>query len=152
MSYELQAVLAKTETLRASALAYQNAHVVVLAQDLAMIPLTDELFEEIGGNGQRDQFYKFSPELECWINRISQDSPVAYVEAEYFGGVGCQNALVLINGTRTFGPLHADDAINQALSHLGISVKETAIDGFSTVGLDKHRATGDWVQGRKQQM
>ena len=83
-----------------------------------MIPLTDDLHEELGGNGERDHFYRFSPELERWMEHVSLDSPVAYVEAEYFGGVGCQNAVAWSKGSRVLGPLHVGSAINETLRFL----------------------------------
>lgn len=111
-----------------------------------MIPLTDELYEEIGGDGEPDTFYKFSPQLEEWASLMSQHAPVAYVEAEYFGGVGGQNAIAWSKGGRILGPLHDENAINQALKILGVSSAGIAGDEFDAVGLGKHRDTASWLQ------
>lgn len=113
-----------------------------------MIPFTDDLFEEVGGDGERDHFYKYSPELELWMQRVSLESPIAYVEAEYFGGVGCQNSVVWVNGALALGPVHAENAINQALKILGVrSIDEH--DEFDALGLGKHRGTESWLQKRE---
>ncbi len=109
-----------------------------------MIPMTNELFEEIGGDGEVDTFYKFSPAVEDWAKRLSQDSPIAYVEAEYFGGVGGQSSVAWARGLRVLEPIHAADAINQALKILGVSVAGFAGDEFDAVGLGKHRETESW--------
>ena len=110
-----------------------------------MIPVTEELHEALGGEGERDSFYRFSSELETWMQRVSLDSPVAYAEAEYFGGVGCQNAVAWSNGERVLEPVHADNAINQVLKLLGVSASGIAGDEFEALGLSKHRATESWL-------
>lgn len=111
-----------------------------------MIPVTEEFHEMLGDEGERDSFYRFSRELELWMQRISLDTPVTYVEAEYFGGVGCQNAIAWSKGKRVLGPLHANNAIDQALKVLGVSATDTAGDEFEALGLGKHRATESWLR------
>jgi hypothetical protein len=146
MGYELQALIGKTQVLQLHSGPFQSARVVSLDQGIGIIPLTDELYEEIGGEGELDTFYKFSPQLEEWARLLSQHAPVAYVEAEYFGGVGGQNAIAWSKGGRILGPLHAENAINQALKLLGVSSADIAGDEFDAVGLGKHRDTASWLQ------
>ncbi|WP_407547630.1 hypothetical protein QOM21_01320 [Streptomyces sp. Pv4-95] len=78
---------------------------------------------------------------------------VAYVEAEYFGGVGEQHAAVWADGAVALGPLHLSEGrppssvgspISQALRRLGASAV-AANDEFASVGLDRHRRTEGWA-------
>src|SRR5689334_16547608 len=93
MGYYLQALIGKSQTLKAKGLLFQSARIVLLEQNVAMIPLTDELCEEVGLSSEVENFYKLSPEIEEWAQRISAGGFVAYVEAEFFGGTGGQSAI-----------------------------------------------------------
>lgn len=110
-----------------------------------MIPITDALYEELGGDGEVDTFYRLAPGVEEWAQRISQHSIVAYIEAEYFGGVGGQSTVAWSNGSRVLGPIQAQDAINQSLRLLGVSAADIAGDEFDAVGLGAYRSTDDWI-------
>ncbi|KPH98191.1 hypothetical protein ACFZDP_32140 [Streptomyces mirabilis] len=75
------------------------------------------------------------------------------MEAEYFGGVGEQQAAVWADGAVVLGPLRvlegqpfgsAGSPISQALRRLGV-VADAATDEFATVGLDRHRDSEDWI-------
>ncbi|MER6357769.1 hypothetical protein ABT186_39740 [Streptomyces sp. NPDC001634] len=92
------------------------------------------------------------------IGRLLADwsaaGPVAYVEAEYFGGVGEQHAAVWVTGpscwVRSARPegepfAAAGSPISQALRRLGV-VAAPSQDEFSTVGLGRHRYNERWVQ------
>lgn len=79
---------------------------------------------------------------------------MAYVEAEYFGGVGTQAAAVWDARDLALGPLiEAEDPlaaerpfpISQALRRLGVSA-QGYVDEFEAVGLDKHRDMDDWLK------
>ena len=90
---------------------------------------------------------------------VSGLGPVAYVEAEFFGGVGEQAAVVWDRGEAVFGPtaqqFPSDVAavnvgpINGALRALGV----TAVDGrdeFDSLGLGRHRHVEDWAADRRR--
>ncbi|MGW5611730.1 hypothetical protein ACWEWI_37895 [Streptomyces sp. NPDC003753] len=83
----------------------------------------------------------------------SAAGPVAYVEAEYFGGVGEQRAAVWADGVLAVGPLdvpakkwlsRAASPISQALRQLGAR-SGLGKDEFEAVGLDRHRNNDDWI-------
>ncbi|MER5519839.1 hypothetical protein [Streptomyces sp. NPDC002763] len=83
----------------------------------------------------------------------SAAGPVAYVEAEYFGGVGEQRAAVWTDGALAVGPLDAPakkwfsravSPISQALRQLGVR-SSLGEDEFEAVGLDRHRNNDDWI-------
>jgi hypothetical protein len=144
MGYYLQAIMGKQQTLAQHASAFQHARVVPLAQDVAIIPMTDALYDEIANGGAVERFEKLSPGVEEWLQRISVVAPVAYIEAEFFGGTGGQSAVAWSAGSRVLGPLHSQDAINETLRFFGVRV-DGAHDEFDAVGLDRHRDTNEWI-------
>jgi hypothetical protein len=144
MGYYLQAILGRHETLEQAASQFQHARVVPLAQGVAIIPMTDELYDEIGDGGEVDRFCKLSPGIEGWARRISAAAPIAYIEAEFFGGIGGQSAVAWYGGSHVLAPVHARDAINQALRFFGV-LANGAHDEFDAVGLGQHRNTEDWI-------
>jgi hypothetical protein len=96
------------------------ARIVSLPQ-ISLIPLTDEVLAAVRND------------VETWARRESQRDPVAYIVAEYFGGVGNQFSIVWSGGEIVLGPLRQPDAINQALRLLGI-VASDGMDEFDAVG------------------
>jgi len=146
MAYCLQALVGKVDVLGKHMSEFQHARLVPLTQGLALIPLTDDLHAEVGSGGEAERFEKLSPAVEQWAQRISSDGLIAYIEAEFFGGDGSQSAVVWSGGSRVIGPIHSNDAINQALRFLGVQVGD-AHDEFDAVGLGQHRDTHDWIKG-----
>ncbi len=144
MGCHLQAIIGKQQTLAQHASDFQHARIVPLAQGIAIIPLTDNLYDEIADGGEVERFEKLSPGVEEWAQRISVVAPVAYIKAEFFGGTGGQSALAWSGGARVLGPIHAEDAINQTLRFFGVRV-DGAHDEFDAVGLGRHRDTDDWT-------
>jgi hypothetical protein len=143
MSYVLHALIGKSETLKANDSPFQSARIVALEQNIAIIPLTDELCEEIGASSEIEKFYKLSPEIEEWAQQISTAGFVAYIKAEFFGGDGGQSAIAWNAGSRVLEPIHEQNAINRVLKLLGVD-RKNAHDEFGAVGLGKHRDTHDW--------
>jgi hypothetical protein len=144
MGYDIQAIISTQPVLEAHSADFSSAVVAPLGSGFALIPITDELLDEIGASGESGQFYKFTPAVADWLRSISASAPAAYVEAEFFGGVGEQGATVWARGEQLLEATHAPDAINIALRLLGIS-RGTAHDEFEALGLPRHRHTNDWL-------
>ncbi|GGT02195.1 hypothetical protein [Streptomyces chromofuscus] len=155
MAYTLQAVIADGEALRAVARDLPAARLASIGQDLSLMPMTDVLFDSVadgsgvGALGFRRFPGGFERDLAAW----SAGGPVAYVEAEYFGGAGEQRAAVWDGGTVVLGPLHVEEGqpfppagspISQALRRLG-AVAAAGQDEFSAVGLGRHRHGAAWI-------
>jgi hypothetical protein len=79
---------------------------------------------------------------------------VAYVEADYFGGVGSQVAALWDAGQLVLGPVVRPEhrrtrgdlsPISQALRRLGVSARGH-VDEFDAVGLGQHRHVEDWLE------
>ncbi|AGS70921.1 hypothetical protein [Streptomyces collinus] len=155
MGYDLYAVIGDGEALSAAARELPAARPASIGQGLVLIPMTDTLFDAItGGSLERAPGFRrlpggFEHTLAAW----SADGPVAYVEADYFGGVGEQRAAVWDGGALVLGPLHLDEGqpfapdgspVSQALRRLGV-VATAGEDEFSAVGLGRHRHSEAWA-------
>ncbi|KOG31390.1 hypothetical protein [Streptomyces resistomycificus] len=155
MGYELQAVIAGDEVLRVASREVPGSHVVPLSQGMSLMPMTDEVFDavtdgsEVGDLG----FWRLPGGFESLLAQWSVAGPIAYVEAEYFGGVGEQRAAVWADGALELGPLdeptkkrfsRAVSPISQALRRLGAQ-RSLGEDEFEAVGLDRHRSNEDWI-------
>jgi hypothetical protein len=155
VGYELQAVIAADELVRVASRAVPGARVVPLRQGLSLMPMTDEVFDAVtdGSDGGDLAFWKLPRGFETLLAQWSSAGPVAFVEAEYFGGVGEQRAAVWADGSLALGPLdepemkrfsRASSPISQALRRLGAR-KSLGEDEFKAVGLDRHRNNEDWI-------
>ncbi|MGW3635632.1 hypothetical protein ACWD7F_36880 [Streptomyces sp. NPDC005122] len=155
MGYELQAVIAANELLRAASREVPGARVVSLRQGLSLLPMTDEVFDAVtdGSSGTEMGFWKLPGGFETTLTQWSSTGPLAYVEAEYFGGVGEQHAAVWADGSLALGPLDEPEKkrfsrtvspISQALRRLGAR-KSLGEDEFEAVGLDRYRNNEGWI-------
>jgi hypothetical protein len=151
--------------LKSLAREYRNASVISLRQEFALLPLTEELFDELAamkGNQQeiRDEqfFYLCSRTIEAG-KLFSLQTPIAYVEMDYFGGVGTQGAVVWVSGELIFGPAvtaeqdalvgnRSEFAINAALRRIEVT-KGNCLDEFEAIGLDARRSNEDWVKTQR---
>jgi hypothetical protein len=86
------------------------------------LPLTDEQREQLLPTGLADLGVA-----------LSVDGFVAYIEAEFFGGVGTQASVVWKDGRMVQPVIVSADAINLALSALGVQAA-TDEDEFATLG------------------
>ncbi|WP_433222174.1 hypothetical protein [Microtetraspora malaysiensis] len=155
MGYDLHAVIANTEPLRRMCAELPNAKIALLRQGLSLLPITDELFDAVAdreAEGHPD-FWRLPNGFDLVLARWSHVAPVAYVEAEYFGGVGEQCAAVWRDGHLILGPLKVGEMepsppegtpISQALRTFGAHA-HGAHDEFDAVGLDAHRDTNKWI-------
>ncbi|MGK5743312.1 hypothetical protein [Micromonospora sp. URMC 103] len=168
MSYQLSAVIADADVLREHTAGLDHAVLGELRQDFALLPVTPQLVEELTGAlpdysvEDRDDRHPFElvlgPALtETWA-RWSGQGPVAYVEAEFAGGLGYQSAAVWLGGALRWGP-HVDTTfnrprerwpINAALVELGVEPGPW-IDAFAELGLHLERSTEGWLaHGRRR--
>ncbi|TDC27029.1 hypothetical protein E1211_29580 [Micromonospora sp. 15K316] len=168
MSYQLSAVIADVELLREQTAELDHAVLGELRQDFALLPVTPQLVEELTGSlpdysvEERTDEHPFDlvlgPALTATLARWSGRGPVAYVEAEFFGGLGYQSAAVWLDGALHWGP-RVDSAldspregwpINAALVELGVE-PGAWIDAFAELGLHLERNTAGWLaHGRRR--
>ncbi|MEU2585238.1 hypothetical protein ABZ612_20210 [Streptomyces avermitilis] len=132
-----------------------EACIVPLGQHLWLLPMTDALFDTVTAAGapELNGFRKAPTDCDRLLTACSETGPVAYIEADYFGGVGAQTAQVWDGGKTVLGPLLLAEGepspttstpISQALRRLG-AAKGNHVDEFAAVGLGRHRDTDDWL-------
>ena len=155
MSYILEAIVGATTVVRGMVDLQPSAVLVPLWRDLALVPMTDELFETItdGTDDRPLGFLKLPSGFDRALSAWSSAGPVGYVEAEFFGGAGSQRAALWTAGQLVFGPLSVDEGeafastgspISQVLARLGVP-RDGYVDEFEAVGLGRHRDTADWL-------
>jgi len=156
VAYVLHGVIGTAEVLQPCR-AFAHAVVIPLGHGLYLLPMTGDLIEEVRRGDPVDPRLmpceRFPPGFDRTLADWSQAGPVAYVEAEYFGGTGSQLAAVWQAGQLVLGPIiKAEDAppsaagkspISQALRCLGVSAGGH-FDEFDAVGLGRHRDTDGW--------
>lgn len=150
MAYTLEAVLARCEVLANLPAWAADTVVIPLAQGMCMLPLSDALLARFGSAEQpwlytRHGIFNHLPQdLVTELLDLSLAGPLAYVEAEFWGGQGEQRAVVWENGVALGEQEESSMAINDALRRLGVEASE-GHDRFDTVGLGRHRSVGDWL-------
>lgn len=147
MGYYFRGMITSNDFIESFKNRYNNLVIVSLHKTLVTIPLTDELFDEINRNQGKvmDGFDYLTDQIGLFCSEISKLSKTAYVEAEYFGGVGSQNGIVWNRGEVIFEETMTNDAINKALKILGV-VRIDNKDEFDTVYLGRHRFVNRWVE------
>jgi hypothetical protein len=146
MAYTLQAVIAKEGVMRIDQL--DALRIVRLGSGIEMIPLGSEVRKRL-----RLDFLPLTDEGESALpigladlcSELSGGGRVAYVEAEFFGGIGTQASAIFENGNARIPPVVGEDAINQALREIGV-VAAKGKDEFDCAGLGKHRDTEGWLE------
>jgi hypothetical protein len=114
-------------------------------QGYVIFPITDDLIDECmlpPLNFCFDEFAYLSKELSEILLNASQDRCILYLETEYFGGEGCQSAIVYKNKEVVLGPSKSDSgSISEALEFIGVSVDIGHHDAFQSVGLGSFRSS-----------
>lgn len=154
--HTIEAIVTTENFARELAAVWVSLRRVSLAQGYVMIPLADALkddVEELVGKLERpyDCFQKLSGSVLDMIKNIRCTDKVAYLETEFFGGVGEQAAIVWQRGEVIYGPELAEEphnSINQALKILGVRTF-TRIDEFEEVNLHWKRSTQEWYEAGK---
>ncbi|MDG4806722.1 hypothetical protein O7634_08130 [Micromonospora sp. WMMD1120] len=168
MAYQLSAVVADVELLREHTADLDHAVLGELRQDFVLLPVTPQLVVELTGalpdyapddpSAEQPFGLVLSSALVEILSRWSQAGPVAYLEAEFAGGIGYQSAAVWLGGALSWGPRFDDELdapreqwpINGALVRLGVE-PGTWIDPFAELGLHVERNTDGWLaHGRRR--
>jgi hypothetical protein len=146
MSYVLRALITRgSESIERRALV-----ATPLAQGLWLVPVAEELLEEADVDGRPSNgILRLPRAIERLAVEMSSTALVAYVEAEYFGGVGEQRAVVWSDGEVVLERSEVSEEpgvspISQALQVLGVDRGQMA-DEFEAAGLGAKRFTGDWL-------
>ena len=90
-----------------------------------------------------DAFMLLTDGFRNLLRVLSRDGILAYVETEYFGGVGGQGAIVCCNGKEVMPPIwRKSGTINDALKHIGMK-RGLLYDRFAAAGFMQVRDNDD---------
>ncbi len=157
MGYEVRGVIARTSVAQIVAKGFgPGTRAVDLEQGFALVPYTGKAYDHfLGRHGDPlSPFERLGSTVAGLLASASQGGPLAYVEAEYFGGSGEQHAAVWDGGALAWGPISIrfqqtippqGTAISQALRRIGVISPDELRDEFDAVGLCRHRQLEDWL-------
>ncbi|GAA2501059.1 hypothetical protein [Actinoplanes humidus] len=156
--YQLAAVVGDEGMLRDRVSGVNHGVVGVLRGGLAMVPVTDALFEELAGSWRGGPFFEqMPPAFERALAGWSVHGPLAFVQASFHGGEGEQLAAVWRDGALAWGPVfdgrfdgpREQWPINAALAQLGVKQSGHTYswnpDLFDEVGFGMERDMTDWL-------
>jgi len=149
--HAIEVIIAKEEITKDIESRFVCAKSVSLTQGFAIVPLTDELKDDLDELIGKEQLsYECFEKLSSSVCELITDTQIqykiAYIETEYFGGEGNQVAIVWENGKVIYGPESTDSckgAINRALRELGVRVVKQQ-DEFDEMKLGFKRSSDDW--------
>jgi hypothetical protein len=151
MGYYLQAFICKQADTDIFTSNFDKAKGIEIGQGLSLIPMTEELFDQINNfavSNSVDNFAYLTYNIEAILLQIIYDNKIAYVEAEYFGGAGGQIANIGNNHKRESFFEYGQECINKVLKEFGIK-SNTGNDEFDTLSLGRHRNTNVWLKDNK---
>ena len=88
MGYNLKAFIGQVESLESVTTQFKNAKLISLTQQIVLIPMTGDLFNEINDsrvNNDIDGYEYLTTNIELEILKTIHTGLIAYIEVEYFG-------------------------------------------------------------------
>ncbi len=155
MGHELRALITRPDAVHDGL----TLDFVTRPEEFVLIPLTNELFDRLGGGHDKpydDQFWFFSGSIRDLAVQLSRTAPVAYIEVDFFGGTGTQASIAWRDEQVVFGPIKYEFEagteepprerwpVNAALAAIG-ATPGNSIDEFDALRLGQHRHTEDWL-------
>jgi hypothetical protein len=154
MGYYLQAFICRQPDESILKNTFDTAVSVDLGQELALIPMTEELFDQINSlstSPSVDKFEYMTENVEQKVLDAIGNRRLAYVEAEYFGGKGGQIAIIWCDNRREQLLSFGQNKINEVLKGFGVTANEGQ-DEFVTLGFGLRRNTREWIDKRRPQL
>ncbi|HEY3967843.1 MAG TPA: hypothetical protein VGM05_24990 [Planctomycetaceae bacterium] len=159
MGHFIHGFVAPFASLQQAATTLRNAAVVPLDMGFGFMPVTEKMTAE-DDKLAFEGLERLTARLSGWAREQSERFPLAYIETEYFGGVGAQAAIVWKQGRIALGPeisrtdelslrsgkqpaLH-ERAINRAMRSIDVS-RGTEVDEFDALGLGRNRSDDQWL-------
>lgn len=117
---------------------------IILPQGFALLFLTEDFFDDIEEltdikNSLDNQFEFFTSSIAHIMEHHSFKSKIAYIETEYFGGVGGQGGVLYVDGKMTIPPTWENGIGGIILSELGV-MKVKDDDEFDSIDLGRFRS------------
>jgi len=90
-----------------------------------------------------EEFVLLTDSFRLFLRSLSKGGQLAYIETEYFGGVGGQGSLVCRDGVEVIPPTWQEsNAINRALKEIGVR-RGLMADRFASIGLGDIRGNDE---------
>ena len=128
MGYTLKAYIGKEENLNPILEVYSKSKKVNLNGGISMIPMTNELFDEINemkSSSGISTFEFLTENIEKKTIQITENQEIAYVESEFFGGHGGHIGIIWKNGKRDFLTEFGKSSMNKILKKLEKRIKQS---------------------------
>ncbi|MBC8074257.1 MAG: hypothetical protein IAG13_38410 [Deltaproteobacteria bacterium] len=125
-----------------------DARTARLAQGFVLMPISDDILDQLGDTAvprRSENSNRLSVGVVRLARELSAIAPIAYVETDYFGGVGTQCAAAWVNGAEAVQISSDSGVISTALRALGVS-RDGATDEFEAVGLQRFRDNASWLE------
>ncbi len=145
MGHCISAIIGRREDVCRIAEQMIHADLIELPQGFGMILMTDKLLRDVEELAEvSDEIVfpgldRFTEAVRELMERYSFHTKLAYIETDYFGGVGTQGGLLYESGCCVVAPRSSETGvINALLSELGVR-REPGKDEFDSLGLSKYR-------------
>ncbi|GAB4091546.1 hypothetical protein [Flaviaesturariibacter terrae] len=148
MAYSFYGFIGALEPIQRICSQYIFARNVPLGQDIFLIPLSDELQEQMNGSVAAeplDGFELLTAPIETALASASISGPIAYAEVTHWAGEGHEAGVLWEGGKRQRTIRFGKGVINTMLKGLGCVAAEGE-DEFGTLGFGRRRFTDDWLQ------
>lgn len=103
------------------------------------IPLSQPL------TNSTEEFVLLTDSFRLFLRSLSKGGQLAYIETDYFGGVGGQGAFVCRDGIEVIAPTWESNAINRALKEIGVR-RGLLTDRFASIGLGDIRGNDELLE------
>ena len=143
MGHQIEVIIGKREDMRQITEGW-CCQALELPQDFVMVYLTDQLFDRITGlRGVPDreisgELTYLTEAIHQFLQEISRQGRLAYIETDYAGGYGSQAGVLYENGRMADAPRSGEGTVNQLLHQLGVSCSRGQ-DEFDSLELYKYR-------------
>lgn len=149
MGHSIQAIIARSHIADSLRAIHPQLMGVQAFQDFVILPV-DADFIDAAVVAQPSQppemFIQLTEGFEDLLRDLSRFGPLAYIETDYFGGVGGQGAVAYSGREVLFEPQWSQSGpVNRALKAIGVK-RGLLRDEFSVLGLDKYRSTDDLIE------
>jgi hypothetical protein len=149
MAHCVRAIVATSDIADKLIALYPQLPRVAARQGFAILPVDADFIDSVTAARPAqatEEFLMLTAAFDDLLRQLSLLGPIAYIETDYFGGVGGQGAVVYSGGKTLMEPeWRGLGPINRALRLIG--VKRLLLgDRFQALGLEAYRSNDDLIE------